>query len=90
MAVRLETTIRRYIGASTDEKPIYEDAVSRDPVPNGSSFLEEDTGQLYRLNWPVWNKINPDDTSEVIGQLREVNRRLETFSASLGIIIGRL
>ena len=90
MAVRLETTIRRYIGASTDEKPIYEDAVSRDPVPNGSSFLEHDTGELYRLNWPVWNKINPDDTSEVITQLREVNQRLEAFSEQLVLIVNKL
>ena len=90
MAVKLETTIRRYIGASTDEKPIYADADSRDPVPNGSSFLENDTGELYRLNWPVWNKINPDDTSEVITQLREVNQRLEAFSEQLVLIVNKL
>jgi hypothetical protein len=48
MAVRLETTIKRFIGLSTDDKPIETD------MPAGSSFLESDTGDIYRWDGESW------------------------------------
>ena len=45
--VRLEGTIKRYIGASTDEKPTEE-------IPPGSSFLETNTGAVWRFDGRVW------------------------------------
>ena len=45
--VRLEGTIKRYIGTSTDEKPTEE-------IPPGSSFLETNTGSVFRYDGRVW------------------------------------
>ena len=56
MTVRLESTIKRFIGMSTDDKPIVEqpdDPLSR-ALPAGSSFLETDTGKIWRWNGAVW------------------------------------
>ena len=47
MAVRLETTIKRYIGLSTDERPT-------DAQPFGSSLLESDTGRIWRYGTKGW------------------------------------
>lgn len=47
MAVRLEGTIKRFIGTSTDEKPTTD-------VPPGSSFLESNTGVVSRYDGTVW------------------------------------
>lgn len=47
MPVRLEATIKRFIGSSTDEKPTAE-------VTPGSSFLETNTGVIYRFDGRVW------------------------------------
>lgn len=53
MTVRLEGTVRRYIGLSTDEKPvpgvqIDGTTIAETDFPAGSSFLESDTGSIYR------------------------------------------
>ena len=45
MGVALETTIKRYVGLSTDTKPYPSLA---ETLPAGSSFLESDTGKIYR------------------------------------------
>ena len=47
MAVRLEATIKRFIGLSTDQKP-------QDAIPAGSSFLESDTGIVHRFDGRSW------------------------------------
>ena len=55
MAVRLENTIRRYIGLSTDRKPYtFPLASDEEKPPEGSSFLESDTGAVFRWNWDSW------------------------------------
>ena len=47
MAVRLEGTIKRFIGTSSDEKPTTD-------VPPGSSFLEANTGIVSRFDGMTW------------------------------------
>ena len=65
MAVRLEGSIKRWIGDSTDIKPA-PGQTQFDPVlnmstplvaldvPAGSSFLETDTGLIWRWNGEQW------------------------------------
>ena len=53
MTVRLEGSIKRYIGLSTDIKPglgyqTNGSTVLAADLPAGSSFLETDTGRIYR------------------------------------------
>ena len=53
MAVRLEGSVHRWIGLSTDEKPnlgmqVDGSTITGADLPAGSSFLETDTGRIYR------------------------------------------
>ena len=59
MAIKLEGTIRRFIGASTDAKPkpgSFFDGRTLEAadVTAGSSFLETDTGRIYRWDGESW------------------------------------
>lgn len=64
MAYRLEGTIRRYIGTSSDRKPTPGDldplgsgrTLDATDVPYGSSFLESDTGAVWRWDGHRWGK----------------------------------
>lgn len=47
MAVRLEGSIQRWLGLSTDAKPTGD-------VSAGSSFMETDTGRIYRYDGTAW------------------------------------
>lgn len=49
--VKLEGTIKRFIGLSTDAKPA---SSLDDVIPVGSSFMEIDTGKIYRFDGAVW------------------------------------
>ena len=53
MAVKLITTIRRYVGATADSKPT--------SVPIGSTYLDRQTGILYvtydGTNWAEWDRM---------------------------------
>lgn len=66
MAVRLEGSIKRWIGLSTDDKPslgLQSDGrtVAASDMPAGSSFLETDTGQIYRWNGSdTWTLSAPE------------------------------
>lgn len=70
MSVRLEGTIKRFIGLSTDDKPsvgvqLDGTTVEARDLPAGSSFLEEDTGRIARFDGTRWWVIEPhDDQSE--------------------------
>ena len=82
MTVRLETTIKRYIGLSTDEKPTPglhwpggEEITYKD-VPAGSSFLATDTNEVWHWNGREW----------VIGDSPEV-RELREIKGLLGDIV---
>ena len=86
MTVLLEGTTRRYIGLSTDEKPsvglqIDGHTVGANDLPVGSSFLETDTGRIYRWNGNAWTvpALESDDQLFVlqailieVTQLREM------------------
>lgn len=47
MTVKLETTIKRFNGASTDDKPIVD-------VPEGSTYHCVDTGERYIFHNDMW------------------------------------
>ena len=64
MAVRLEGSIRRYIGTSADQKPTAE-------VRAGSSFMETDTGRIARYNGESWQSV-PASLDDVAPLLMEV------------------
>lgn len=59
MAVRLEASIKRYIGLSTDVKPI---DIPNETIPSGSSFFETDTWKISRFDGVQW-KVEQTDTS---------------------------
>ena len=55
MTVKLEGPIRRYIGLSTDDKPrlgaqFDGSTIAASDLPAASSFMETDTGLIYRWN----------------------------------------
>ena len=63
MAVRLETTIKRYIGLSTDERPT-------DAQPFGSSLLESDTGRIWKYGIEGWTlPIIEDEQVQLLSAL---------------------
>lgn len=69
MAVRLEGTTRRYIGLSTDEKPVpgYQldgSRIAGQDLPAGSSFLERDTGRILRWDGESWTYPQPTDETQ--------------------------
>ena len=61
MAATLETTIKRFIGSSFDDKPL--------AVPAGSSFLETDTGKIHRFDGTLWAHAEGVDEQQLTLQL---------------------
>lgn len=72
MAILLEGTTRRWIGLSTDIKPApgqtgfdpgtgLSAPIAESDVPAGSSFLETDTGRIYRWNGEQWTVHVPEN-----------------------------
>ena len=67
MTARLEASIQRWRGNSSDEKPragvlvLGESALE---IRQGSEFIEEDTGQRYR--WDGFNWILQEQTIEAL------------------------
>ena len=72
MAVRLETTIKRWIGTASDSKPtpggtLFDPITNTSTpvlaadVPPGSSFLETDTGRIYRWTGSDWTVFVPEE-----------------------------
>ena len=68
MAVRLEQQIKRYLGSSTDAKPKPGDT-GEELLP-GSSFLETDTGKIYRWDGFVWQC--PEADQQVLSVLQMI------------------
>lgn len=59
MAVRMVATVKRYIGLSTDIKPV--DDTSGERVWDGSSFFEEDTAKFFLYDQAEgWTEKDPD------------------------------
>ena len=82
MAVRLERAIERYIGDSADQKPrpgiTIDDGttVGANSPPVGSSFLEEDTGRIFRWDGLVWG-ASPLADERAIALLTEIRDELQ-------------
>lgn len=96
MAVRLESTIKRFIGKSTDAKPTtvsqgadkqgeITPTTNRD-MPAGSTFFEEDSGNIWRWNGIEW--VLPAATENIqrhiLEELFGIHREL--VSTRLGMI----
>ena len=65
MAVKLEGSIQRWIGFSSDTKPglgVDSENVTtaHADIPVGSSFLESDTGRIFRWTGTTWIVPIPD------------------------------
>lgn len=84
MAVRLEATIKRFRGLSTDQKPGIETEEVGDELqspPTGSVFTEDDTGERYVWNgsWP-WVRMEQTVEAllnELIGVERDILAELQ-------------
>lgn len=92
MAVRLETTIKRYIGHSGDLKPrpgvVLDDGSTISDLPAGSSFLEEDTGRVYRWTGAIWSAAEGSDEQTLLLAeiLAEVRALREEASSGLPVV----
>lgn len=74
--LRLEGTIKRYIGLASDVKPRPATGANIDrehEIPPGSSFLESDTGLIYRWDGFEWRAPAADDLAAI---LRSIDARL--------------
>lgn len=91
MAVRLESTIKRYIGGAGDVKPrpgiTLPDGIliTAAELPVGSSFLEEDTGLISRwtgVNWtvalPEMDAVSNILLAEILHELRATREEART------------
>lgn len=92
MTIRLEGTIKRYLGESTDTKPQSGEPYGRDAtietIPVGSSFLETDTGRIYRWDGEGWVAYIPSDAQAfylraILLELQQLNRQLELATGVL-------
>ena len=63
MAVKLVSQTQRYIGLSLATKPRFSNDAEEKPLGEGSTFLEADTGDMYRWNGTQWMKAETDDTT---------------------------
>lgn len=74
--MKLEGTIKRYIGNSSELKPFVGQVITADDgsrytlttqdLPAGSSFLETDTGRIYRFTGTGWAVFEPIDENGVL------------------------
>ena len=78
---KLEGVTYRYIGTSADDKPT-------DSRRSGDSFLEVDTGEIWRwdgLRWnrPVVNDSVPSLLQDIKAELGSIRQHLEILQARL-------
>ena len=84
--VRLEGSIQRYLGLSTDTKPVG-DFANGESIPVGSSFMETDTGHIYRFNGDGWKFAEPtDETATLLTviylELQQIRAAVELATAA--------
>ena len=83
MAVRQENNAKRYIGLSSDRKPVpQEESADFDQIVvfPGSTFYEKDTGQLFVYN-DGWALKSQDAT--VVEVLEAILHRLDEMHETL-------
>lgn len=83
MAVTLESVVKRWVGLSTDTKP---QPNADSTIPAGSSFLESDTGHIFRWNGDQWQY--PEDNMNELDALRAILFRLENIDTRLALVVG--
>jgi hypothetical protein len=92
MATKLEGSIKRWIGLSSDRKPgtgVDAEGVTvlASDIPPGSSFLETDTGQIYRWTGTAW--IAPTIDTRIVDLLTQIldeayrERRIQEIALDL-------
>ncbi len=81
--VTLEGTIQRYIGLSTDVKPI--EFTPGHPLPAGSSFFETDTFRISRFDGSSWyqEKVQNIISGELLAEQKRTNELLELVLSKL-------
>lgn len=89
MAITLETSIKRFIGASTDAKPHVGDAnadgslvTSRD-LPVGSTLYLKDLGIIERWDGDQWSRDPASTVAAALTGLAEELQRLHILIVSL-------
>lgn len=98
--MRLEATIKRYIGDSSERPPMPGDllddgtAITPGDLPAGSSFFLEDTGLIRRWTGQVWTEGFPEPRNEelqvqlaILAELRAVREEART---GLPVLINEL
>lgn len=91
MTVRMVATIKRFVGHSKDIKPVDDLTVDGSRVYDGSTFLEEDTGNLYGYAGGKWllktegyalrleNKLQ---LTELLAEAKKANEFLEAIASA--------
>ena len=87
MTVRLEGTIKRWVGLSSDVKPALGlqadgSTITSADLPAGSSFMESDTGRIYRWDGASWTVSLPVDEQlyvleAILSELKEFRQMVE-------------
>ena len=97
MAYKLETTIRRYIGLSSDRKPYsYPRETDEEKPSEGSTFLAADTQVMYRWTNDAWIPQSPERSDQYIdaigkqptkaarGAVGAMGKRISTYRGRFG------
>lgn len=92
MTVRMVATIKRFVGLSVDIKPVDDQGVDGERVYDGSTFLEEDTGNLYGYAGGEWSLKtegnialrleNKLQLTELLAEAKKANEFLEAISSA--------
>jgi hypothetical protein len=91
VAIRLESTTRRFIGLSTDPRPVsgaQADGAIAAEIPVGSSLLLTDTWEIERWDGTAWrHSARSEEIAErldaQLAVMREIKDLLEGFFHSL-------
>lgn len=85
MAIKLLTSIQRYIGLSTDIKPT--------DCANGSTFLEKDTGNLCVFKdgaWTLKSEANIAVRLEIKHLLTDLLEEAKKTNEHLALMVGAM
>ena len=91
MTVRMVATIKRFIGLSTDAKPV--DDVTGERIQDDSTFFESDTGNLCVYDagngWHLKTEAgialrleNKLQLTELLAEAKKANELLETIASA--------
>jgi hypothetical protein len=90
VTIRLETSIKRYIGLSTDQKPRPgvqgpdgTTFINAD-MPPGTTLLEADTGRLWRWTGTDWILGAPDDaTARLVAAVEALHQEVAALRSGM-------